>query len=85
MVVSEIARLLRAYRIKRVPVVRNGQIVGIVSRADLLRTLAGEESQPTRPPRRGFLAGALAELDEHFVHGKKPSRSGIRGRPAALD
>ena len=29
---GEIARLLTAYRIKRVPVVRNGQVVGIVSR-----------------------------------------------------
>ena len=29
---GEIARLLAAYRIKRVPVVRNGQVIGIVSR-----------------------------------------------------
>ena len=32
--VNEIARLLTAYRIKRVPVLRDGGIVGIVSRAD---------------------------------------------------
>ena len=37
---KDIARLLTAHRIKRVPVLRDGQIVGIVSRADLLRTLA---------------------------------------------
>ena len=37
---SEIARLLTAHRIKRVPVVRQGRIAGIVSRADLLRALA---------------------------------------------
>ena len=37
--VSEIARLLTTHRIKRVPVVRDGRVVGIVSRADLLRTL----------------------------------------------
>jgi CBS domain-containing protein len=37
---AEIARLLTAHRIKRVPVVRDGRIVGIVSRADLVRTLA---------------------------------------------
>jgi CBS domain-containing protein len=36
----EIARLLEEYRIKRVPVVREDRIVGIVSRADLLRVLA---------------------------------------------
>ena len=29
---AEIARLFAAYRIKRVPVVRNGQVIGIVSR-----------------------------------------------------
>jgi CBS domain-containing protein len=38
--VGEIARLLAAHRIKRAPVVRDGRLVGIVSRADLLRTLA---------------------------------------------
>src|SRR5208282_1355932 len=38
--VGEIARLLAAHRIKRVPVVRDGRIIGIVSRADLLRALA---------------------------------------------
>jgi CBS domain-containing protein len=38
--IEEIAELLEAHRIKRVPVVRNGRVVGIVSRADLLRALA---------------------------------------------
>ena len=33
--VSEIGKLLATYRIKRVPVLRDGRIVGIVSRADL--------------------------------------------------
>ena len=32
--VSEIGKLLGTYRIKRVPVLRDGRIVGIVSRAD---------------------------------------------------
>jgi CBS domain-containing protein len=36
----EIARLLEARRIKRVPVLRDGELVGIVSRADLLRGFA---------------------------------------------
>jgi CBS-domain-containing membrane protein len=36
----EIARMLEACRIKRVPVVRDGELVGIVSRADLLRAFA---------------------------------------------
>ncbi len=36
----EIAEILESRHIKRVPVVRQGKIVGIVSRADLLRALA---------------------------------------------
>ena len=36
---AEIARALEAHRIKRVPVVRDGRLVGIVSRADVLRGL----------------------------------------------
>ena len=37
--VVEIARLLESHRIRLVPVVRDGRIVGIVSRSDLLRVL----------------------------------------------
>jgi CBS domain-containing protein len=69
--VSEIAALLAQYRIKRMPVVRDDKIVGIVSRADLLRVLVGEET-PHRTPSehviraRGLLAEAVASLDRHF-------------------
>ena len=38
--IDEVARLLTAHRIKRVPVLRDGRVVGIVSRADLVRALA---------------------------------------------
>jgi CBS domain-containing protein len=38
--IGDIARLLEAHRIKRVPVVRDRHIVGIVSRADLLHAVA---------------------------------------------
>jgi CBS domain-containing protein len=38
--IDEIARLLTTCRIKRVPVVRDGRLVGIVSRADLVRAMA---------------------------------------------
>jgi CBS domain-containing protein len=36
---GEIAGLLAAHHVKRVPVLRNGRVVGIVSRGDLLRAL----------------------------------------------
>ncbi len=38
--VDEIAALLESRHIKRVPIMRDGKLVGIVSRADLLRSLA---------------------------------------------
>jgi CBS domain-containing protein len=41
---AEVATLLDRYRIKRVPVLDNGALIGIISRADLLRGLIG-----TRP------------------------------------
>ncbi|MFI4983200.1 MAG: CBS domain-containing protein, partial [Nevskiales bacterium] len=37
---QEIADLLLRHRIKRVPIVRDGSLVGIVSRADLICALA---------------------------------------------
>jgi CBS domain-containing protein len=38
--VSEVAFLLWAKRINRVPVLRDGELVGIVSRADVVRAMA---------------------------------------------
>ena len=38
--VADIATLLERHRIKRVPIVRNGKVVGIVSRANLIQALA---------------------------------------------
>jgi CBS domain-containing protein len=44
--VADIAILLEANRIKRVPVLRDGRLVGIVSRANLVRALAMTTSEP---------------------------------------
>ena len=43
---GEIAGILTKHRIKRVPVVCDGRIVGIVSRADLLRALVARPHIP---------------------------------------
>lgn len=45
--IAEIAHILETKHIKRVPVVRDGKLVGIVSRADLLRGLAARRDAPT--------------------------------------
>jgi CBS domain-containing protein len=51
--IQAIAEALQEHGIKRVPVVRDGRIVGIVSRADLVRALAKSMSaSPAAPPQR---------------------------------
>lgn len=61
--VKEIARLLAEHHIKRVPVTRDGRVVGIVSRADLLRVVAAgpTEAKVADPKRRGFLRELFGE------------------------
>ena len=59
---GEIARLLAAHRIKRVPVVRDGQVVGIVSRENLLRALASEERRHDVKSEEGLVARALGDV-----------------------
>ena len=48
--IGDIAKLLETHRIKRVPVVRDGKLVGIVSRANLLHGLASTASESAAPP-----------------------------------
>jgi len=43
---ADVAMLLATKRIKRVPVLRDGRLVGIVSRANLVRALAATKSDP---------------------------------------
>jgi len=45
---AEVAALLEARRIKRVPVLRDGRIVGIISRANLVRALGATKGAPPR-------------------------------------
>jgi len=76
-----IARLLIQYGIKRVPVVHEGRIVGIVSRANLLPLVAEMGEAKPSPEKAGaaiygLLTGVIAGIDRHF---QSP-----RGQPAAL-
>ncbi len=47
---DEIAAIMAEHRVKRLPVMRDGKIVGIVRRADLLRSLGGGEFEPVPLP-----------------------------------
>jgi CBS domain-containing protein len=62
---TEVARLLARQHIKRVPVVKDGHVVGIVSRADLLHALIdarpGEGARRASAPKRGFLLNLFGE------------------------
>jgi CBS domain-containing protein len=63
---GEIADLMEARRIKRVPVVHDGKLVGIVSRADLLRILASGGANLSDDDRdRPIRSRLLAELRKH--------------------
>jgi CBS domain-containing protein len=68
----EIARLLEEYRIKRVPVVRDDRIVGIVSRADLLRAFTAEHSAQHgsghTSERPGVGGEIIRAIDPRFGH-----------------
>ena len=62
---GEIADLLETKHIKRVPVVHDGKIVGIVSRADLLKVLvSGGAGTENEEQDRAIRALLLAELRE---------------------
>jgi CBS domain-containing protein len=63
--VADIAVLLETNRIKRVPVVRDGKLVGIVSRANLVRALAmtiNEATDGAEADDRSIRDKLLAEL-----------------------
>jgi len=69
---ADIANLLETRRIKRVPVVRDGKLVGIVSRANLVRALAAAGSRlsaDTATDDRTIRQKLLAELQgQEWVH-----------------
>jgi len=61
---SELANILEKNRIKRVPILKDGKLVGIVSRANLLQALASTPSIAAKDPitDRGIRAAILARL-----------------------
>lgn len=54
MPIADMAALMKARNIKRIPILRNGAVVGIVSRVDILRgliSLGGNDGKAERTPR----------------------------------
>lgn len=46
--VPEISALLDVKKVRRVPVLKNGKVVGIISRANILQALAAERERPLK-------------------------------------
>jgi hypothetical protein len=68
---EEIATLLERKHIKRVPVLRDGKLVGIVSRANLLHGLVARARQSSAPPASDPAAireAVIAELRAAGLH-----------------
>ena len=65
--IADIARILETRRIKRVPVLRDGKLVGIVSRANLLRALATrlQATAPSQVDDQRIRTALLTELRAH--------------------
>ena len=61
---EEVVRVMEKHRIKRLPVVRGQELVGIVSRANLLHALAGlaRDIKPATTSDQGIRERLLAEL-----------------------
>jgi CBS domain-containing protein len=62
---ADVAALLEAKRIKRVPVVREGKIAGIISRANIVRAVGSSKGAPPREGEtddRSIRVKLLAEL-----------------------
>ncbi len=67
---TEIGKLLTSLQIKRVPVVREGRLRGIVSRADLIRAMA--QQRPARSQGEGLFGWTL-HFDPFGQHAETPA------------
>src|SRR4051794_2682184 len=84
MLVRDVATLMHTKGIKRVPVLRDGKLVGIVARSDLIRALAQKLDEKVPSPTGEFetVDEALRRRREEL--GIQPSGTGQKPAPAAV-
>lgn len=79
----EILRLMTSHGIKRLPVVRAGRIVGIISRADLLRAIArGLDAHDASAPQPSALGAAIIGLHKSFLANGNAANGAAHATPA---
>src|SRR5271166_4156259 len=82
---AEIAELMETKRIKRVPVVHDGKIAGIVSRADLLQVLASGGAATANEDGDRLIGGGKEGTPRcRREHPRRPRHRGSHDRSAAL-
>ena len=79
---AEVAELLRAHAIKRLPVMQDGRMVGIVSRADLMRVAAGMRLPAAAEARTRSFAQFIMSLVGDPAH-LAPAPGATPGLPQA--
>ena len=82
---GDIANLLEKNRIKRVPIVRDGKVVGIVSRANLLQALASTRAKDAPAASAGDLdirAKVISRLNAELW---RPSMLNVTVNDGAVD
>jgi len=62
--IEQVARLMEEHNIRRVPVLRQGQMVGLVSRADLLRAVLEAPATPAASGEDSVLKAVVQALRE---------------------
>ena len=68
----EIASLMHSHGVNSLPVLRDGKVVGIVTRSDLVRALAQKLSEKEPPPPR------LVSMDEALRQGREEGVAGVK-------
>lgn len=79
--VQKVAMLLGVHRIKRLPVMRNGRLVGVVSRADLLKVVSAGKPEPEVKGDDAARRAILARLQDAMVYlSRQPTVDVAAGR-----
>ena len=83
--VSEVARLMVDNGINRLPVVARGRLVGIVSRADLVRAFTRTDEEIEQEIRRDVLLGVMLLAPDEFEVAVENGCVRLHGRVAAAE